>query len=279
MFCSKCGAELLDDAKFCAECGNKLDDQVEANHPPVENSKSTTTSTTTPMWKKILIGVSLFIVGVVGLVLMSTSEMMDPVEAHLQALRNGDMESAHQHLSADFQSSMPLPAFKKYVAENSILKTHATFSMEESSFEGTQGMVTGYLLLNGEKFSRIEYQMLNTDGNWKIHGMNVITVLFYPVNNFLAALRGKNVEEAYRYTSQAFRSNTSLKAFNKFVASYPVLTQHTEYKASQYSQQVNGGSIVGYLLFNKKKAALIEVVLTKESDEWKIYHMQLKKPE
>jgi hypothetical protein len=99
-----------------------------------------------------------------------------------------------------------------------------------------------------------------------------------PVSNHLAALRGKEIEEAYQHTSKEFRSHTSLADFNKFVENYPVLTKHTEFSGDQSGQKGNEGRITGYLLLNNKKVAWIDFTMTKEDDSWKIYRFQLKKP-
>ena len=277
MFCPKCGTEIQQNAKFCASCGHNLSDEV-VTETQAASAPQTTTTEEKPTWKKIVTWAFLFIVGVIALATVTTSGLMDTVDAHLQALRDNNIESAYQHTTPDFQASTPLPAFKQFVAAYPILSKHTSFSMEQRGFEGNQGRVTGHLLLEGDEYSRVEFLMSDVGDKWLIQGIQITSVLMEPINNHLAALRGKDIEEAYQYTSKEFRSSTSLSDFNKFVANYPVLTKHTSFSAGQSGQQGNEGRITGYLLFNNKKAAFIDFTMEKEGDNWKIYRMQLKKP-
>ncbi len=292
MFCSACGTELPDNAKFCTDCGNKIGDpaaeqhqtpsqheqSTTQEHPSIVASPSAATSSEKPTWKKIVTWAFIFIVGVIALATITTSGLMDPVEAHLDALRSGDIESAYLQTSQSFRANTPLPAFKKFVAAYPILNKNSAFSMEERGFEGNEGKVTGHLLIDGEKFSRIEFLMSKGDDDWKIQGIQITSVLVAPVSDHLAALRNKDIESAYQLTSKEFRANTSLPAFQKFVASYPILTQHTSFSSDQFVQKESEGGITGYLLVNNQKAAWIEFIMAKESGDWKIYRMQLKKP-
>jgi hypothetical protein len=285
MFCPECGAELQQNAKFCTNCGNKIDDEVATESQPAPPSQPTTSNETAaaaaekPKWKKVVTWVFLFIVGVIALATLTTSGLMDPVEAHLQALRTGDIDSAYQQTTAAFQTNTPLPAFRKFVAAYPILNKHSSFSMEKRGFEGNKGEVTGHLLIDGEEYSRIEFLMAKNDDVWKIQGIHIKSVLVAPVSEHLAALRNKDIAGAYEYTSDEFRANTALPAFQTFVSNYPVLTGHTAFNTDLANQQGEKGRITGYLFWNNKKIAWIEFIMSKDGGEWKIYRMQLKKPE
>jgi hypothetical protein len=288
MFCPKCGTELKQNAKFCANCGNKLSDEATKQPEAAAPSQSATTNevhtdatapAVKPKWKKVVTWVFLCIVGIIALATLTTSGLMDPVEAHLQALRTGDIDTAYQQTSADFRANTPLPLFKKFVAAYPILNRHTSFSMEKRGFEGNSGEVAGYLLIDGEEHSRIEFLMAKNDDSWKIQGIHIKSVLIAPVTEHLAALRNKNIEEAYKYTSEVFRANTDMPAFQKFVENYPVLTGHTTFNSDLANQQGDKGRITGYLLWSNKKVAWVEFIMTKESGDWKIYSMQLKTPE
>jgi hypothetical protein len=288
MFCPKCGAELQQNAKFCANCGNKIFDEAVTEPQPTSPAQpapanETTTAATAPAekpkWKKVVTWIFLFIVGVIALATLTTSGLMDPVDAHLRALRTGDIDSAYQQTSAAFQANTPLPAFKKFVAAYPILNKHSSFSMEKRGFEGNKGEVSGHLLIDGEEYSRIEFLMTNNNDAWKIQGIHIKSVLVAPASEHLAALRNKNIEGAYEYTSEEFRVNTALPAFQKFVDNYPVLTGHTSFTTDIANQQGEQGRITGYLFWNNKKIAWIEFIMTKDGGDWKIYRMQLKNPE
>ena len=153
MFCSECGTQLADNAKYCASCGTNIDNQAAQQAPQEQKATSPespqhtaapTTAQPKPTWKKIVTWAFLFIVGVIALASITTSGLMEPVEAHLTALRNGDIESAYIHTSIDFRASTPLAAFQKFVAAYPALTRHTVFSIDERSFEGSEGRVKGH---------------------------------------------------------------------------------------------------------------------------------------
>jgi hypothetical protein len=287
MFCPECGTEIPQNAKFCSSCGYKIDDGAEeqpqtaaVNEQPANQTSSIDAMPAEkPKWKKVVTKIFLFIVGVIALATFTTSGLMDPVEAHLEALRNGNIDSAYEQTSADFRENTSLTAFKKLVAAYPILSNHSSFSMESRSFENNKGMVTGHLLTDGEQISRIEFLMAKNGDAWAIQGLHIQSVLIAPVSEHLAALRKKDIDTAYEHTSEEFRANTALPEFKKFVAAYPVLTGHTTFNTDLADQQGDKGQITGYLFWNEKKIAWIEFIMVKESGNWKIYRMQLKKPE
>ena len=181
MFCSECGAQIPADVKFCASCGTKITNQhagrtaSDANTPPATPTSpaDTTVVKSKPTWKKIVTWAFLFIVGVFALASIITSGLMVPVEAHLTALRGGDIETAYTHTSRGFRASTPLPAFNKFVHAYPALTRHTSFSMVERSFEGGEGRVTGHLLVQDKKVARIEFLMIEDGDDWKIQGIEL----------------------------------------------------------------------------------------------------------
>lgn len=185
MFCSNCGTELPDDAKFCASCGTPVNlnpneptpqRQASPPHPTSPSQTAAVIGTTTkakPTWKKVVTWAFLFIVGIIALATITTSGLMDPVEAHLTALRSGDVETAYLQTSQAFRTSTPLPAFQKFVAAYPALTRHTNFSMDERGFEGNEGRVRGHLFMDSNKLAKIEFLMFKEDSGWKIQGMEL----------------------------------------------------------------------------------------------------------
>ena len=182
MFCSECGTQIPDNAKFCASCGTNIENQTAEQRPQEQNAPSTESPQPTtspiaaqpkPTWKKVVTWAFLFIVGVIALASITTSGLMEPVEAHLTALRNGDIESAYTHTSRDIRTSTPLAAFQKFVAAYPALTRHTIFSMDERSFEGSEGRVKGHLLMNDKKIAHIEFLMSEEEDEWMIQGMEL----------------------------------------------------------------------------------------------------------
>jgi hypothetical protein len=264
MLCPECKAELQESAEFCPSCGNTV-----FNKTAVENL----------LWKKIAPWGALFIVGMIIIMTLVTSELNDTVNSHLRALRKGDIGSAYQYTSAGFRTNTPLPAYVKFVTTYPILRKHTSFEIDKSSSEGDTGELTGHLLVDGERYSSIEFRLAKDDNKWKIQGINIRSVLIAPVSAYLATLRDKSFEEAYEYTSEEFQTDTALPAFKKFVSAYPVLTSHTAFITDLADRQKDRGRITGYLFWDSKKAAWIEFIMSKQNNDWKIKGIQLKNPE
>ena len=101
MFCASCGTKIPEGAHFCPECGATVDGAAEpapkaaARAAPAAAAAATAQKPRMALWKKILIGVVVFIFGVVGLAWFATSGLDEPVERHLSAQRAGNIEAAY----------------------------------------------------------------------------------------------------------------------------------------------------------------------------------------
>ena len=189
MYCPECGAELPDNSKFCNDCGNKIHIQsseqtqttsspepqqaVTEQQPQATPPITATAPNTKPTWKKVVTWAFLFIVGVIALATITTSGLMDPVDAHLKALRSGDIGAAYLHTSKEFRANTPLTAYKKFVKAYPVLTKHTVFNMDERGFEGDEGNVIGYLLHDDKKLARIVFLMAKEGDDWKIQGMEL----------------------------------------------------------------------------------------------------------
>ncbi len=95
--------------------------------------------------------------------------------------------------------------------------------------------------------------------------------LMVPVNGSLEAMRSGNIEKAYQYTSEAYRRNTPIAAYKKFVADNPALSAHTMFNIEDRGLKLGDGRRVkGYLASENKRLATIEFYLVLENDSWKV---------
>jgi len=86
-------------------------------------------------WKKVLLGIVLFIVTVVALAMFLTSGLDKPVQHHFAALRAGDVIGAYSDLSIVARQQTSLDDFKAMLTNNPGL-THVTdesFSSRETN--------------------------------------------------------------------------------------------------------------------------------------------------
>jgi hypothetical protein len=192
MFCIQCGIALPGGARFCPECGSAVseppkNDEVMSREtaPAIRAStvssgrKHTGGENTEPvqekgaLWKKVLVGMVLLIAGLVGLAVLVTADLLVPVEAHLDALRNGEIQRAYSQTTAAFQAATPLSDYQQFVVAYPELQEHQGFTVESRGFEGSEGRVMGFLNYGDTKLAKIEFLLLEEGDHWKIQGFEL----------------------------------------------------------------------------------------------------------
>ena len=181
MFCTQCGTEVPDQARFCPACGAQAGGGgAMENKPATESQRPQVSNTTAPvaakkmaLWKKVVLGVVGFIVFVIGLALFATGDLQALAESHLEALRAGDIDTAYSQTSPDFRAATSLSAYQGFVRAYPVLTQHTAFSSESRSFENNAGQVIGYLTDGSNNLAKIEFQMVKIGDQWMIQGLNL----------------------------------------------------------------------------------------------------------
>jgi len=127
-------------------------------------------------WKKVLLGIVLFIVAVVALALFMTSGLDKPVQHHFAALRAGDVIGAYSDLSIAARQQTSLDDFKAMLTNNPGL-THVTdesFSSRETN--NGQGQLVGTLDIEGGGKLPIEIRLVKENDEWKILAYHVTPI-------------------------------------------------------------------------------------------------------
>jgi hypothetical protein len=127
------------------------------------------------MWKKVLIGLIILIAIVVELSLFLTKGLSDVANKQLDAIKKGDITVAYSYTSKDFQNSVSLKSFEKFINQHPMLKNNQKISWGERSFSGSTGILKGNLIANDGGATPIEYQFVKENKNWKI-----LSLIFKP---------------------------------------------------------------------------------------------------
>ena len=123
-------------------------------------------------WKKVVIGIVIFIVGVVTLAMFATSGLDKPVQRHFAALRSGDFVAAYSELSVAARQATSLDQFKTMIAYYPGL-THVTgSSFTTRTWENGQGHLEGVLELEGGGKLPIVVNLVKENDQWKILAYN-----------------------------------------------------------------------------------------------------------
>jgi hypothetical protein len=120
------------------------------------------------MWKKVLIGLIILIAIVVELSLLLTKGLSEVANNQLEAIKKGEITTAYSYTSRDFQNSVSLKNFEKFINQHPMLKNNQKISWGERSFSGSTGTLKGNLIANDGGATPIEYQFVKENKIWKI---------------------------------------------------------------------------------------------------------------
>ncbi len=160
-----------------------------------------------------------------------------PIDLQLRDLRAGNIEAAYKDTtSKEFKETTSLEAFKEFVERYPILAKHKTLEVKPVAIQQNDASVT--VVLNPQKEAiTLNYLLIRENNLWKVWHVSVTplysdatlallqdhTALRKPIEGFLEALQNQNSAKAYQaFTSEAFRTTTSIDVFRKYINEHPV---------------------------------------------------------
>ena len=183
MFCPGCGKPLPPNSHFCPSCGATV--AVAAAGPAASAAIADTVASAPArepkrgffarmkLWQKVVLGIVVFIFGVIALAMFATSGLDKPVQQHFSALRAGDVVGAYSQLAVATRQQNTLDDFKGLLASNPAL-THVTGnSFTSRSTTNGQGHLEGALDLEGGGKLPVEVNLVKENGGWKILSYHV----------------------------------------------------------------------------------------------------------
>jgi hypothetical protein len=183
-YCANCGTELNPSEKFCPKCGHNNETEGLPKSAPAP-SQATATPAAAPRRKlsgcaiAAIVGGSLFaIIGIVIVIAMVlafslTSPAVDAVNAHLAALKQGQVELAYQGTSSDFQGATSLDAFRQFVDSYPVLKDVAKTSFDERSVENNLATLKGRITNSTGAVTAFNAQLSKEGDSWKVQALDL----------------------------------------------------------------------------------------------------------
>ncbi len=96
----------------------------------------------------------------------------------------------------------------------------------------------------------------------------------------LAAIRAGKIDKAYQeYTSVEFRKSTSLEQFKQLVNNTAVISKNKSFQFYSFYIENDIATFQGILISSDGANVKVEYDLIQEGDKWKIYGLQLVRPE
>ena len=120
------------------------------------------------VWKKVLIGIGVFIVLIIILAMWATSGLTEVAQKQLNLIKSGDMKNAYDLTSQDFKKTTSYDGFLNFVNSYPSLKNNESSSFSDRQVEGNTGTLKGELKAKDGAVTPIEYQFVKENGDWKI---------------------------------------------------------------------------------------------------------------
>jgi hypothetical protein len=89
------------------------------------------------------------------------------------------------------------------------------------------------------------------------------------------ALQQGDYAKAYSYTSSEFQKSTSLPKFKKFMEKYPLIAHHESVRCPERKMENEQGYVMCKLQASDGGVRVLEYLLVKENDTWKILGLKL----
>lgn len=186
MFCSQCGTRAEDGAKFCGACGKQLNAGVQAKQgaappvvvQPIVVQHAPVARKGTPTWLAVILGAAGLLVLLVGGLMYAGSwavkQMEEPVQAHLEAIRKGDYETAYALTSTGFHENVPNAAFLLMAgAISGTLKASTFVVTDASAASATVGTVRGNLVDKKGAASPVAFTVVKEEKGWRVHEIDL----------------------------------------------------------------------------------------------------------
>lgn len=105
-----------------------------------------------------------------------THDLVATAYGQLEALREGDIQKAYSYTSSEYQKTLSLDNFKKWLEEVPELKNNKTVSFDERGINTyldffDAGYLEGTLTTNDNKNIRVKYLFIKENNTWKIIGI------------------------------------------------------------------------------------------------------------
>jgi len=195
------------------------------------------------MWKKILVGVIVLIVAVVGLAFWATSGLTDTASAFFNKVKAHDYKTAYYgYLSDDFKGNVPLETFQAFMETNH-LDRFKDISWGNREVENGKGKLEGTLVMPDGSSIPINVMFVKGEDGWKIYAVTKpaagiretqseeknkqVSKLTIPskqaymalaretVRNVATTLESKNTDMLYNTISSVWRSQITPDKFHQ----------------------------------------------------------------
>lgn len=277
MECPFCHTPLNNDQGFCPSCGKKL-----SSFDPAANRRL----------GKLIVSLLILAALLIGVWNLLTGEFPhDVIDEQLEAIRGNKLTEAYYAYTAkEFQDATSLDEFKKFLKSFPEIGTHDSKDYEDLEDQNNIKLVKGLFKTKSGDHFNVLYQLIEQDGKWKILNMKVIPSkdqkeqgklsqshldILAPIQELLKAIEKGPIDKAYEnLTSEEFKKNTTLPAFNDFLLNFPILTSFSKSDVLDVAQAGNF-AVVKYEFENSHYTTKADFTMVKEPKGWVIHGISI----
>ena len=250
------------------------------------------------IWLKIIIGLVVVIVVVVGLIWFFNRKVVAKGDEFVNFIKSGDMQGAYGLFSAEAKETTSYDAFvgivDSFVPANTVESVLWTGrSVKTAAGSGTMGELNGVLKMKNGSTMNVTLNLIKTNGIWEI-----IYVNFKDPNSakttkevqgigesFLKQVFARDIATSYELLHSKFQEQMSKAEFEKAIASITEgqYAESHDWKARQVDNVDDGVYIVlegRFTLTNKPEGeGFAKFILRQDSEAgnaWKITQFQVK---
>lgn len=245
-FCKDCGNKLDSHAQFCSHCGSKVEPAATVNEATHYSGKSPKSGLTTFLLCLLLgsFGAHRFYVGKIG-------------TGILMLLTGGGF---------------------------GLWYFYDLISIVCNSFTDTQGQ-----FIEIDKNPSAAKKVLMIIGSIFIGFLTLLLTIFVFIlllvgslsekaQTALTAIRRGDLDKAYTLTSKDFQKNTSFNNFKKYIEEHPALKENVAASFPEKELKNEFGLLKGYLHLKNGEELPLTILLIKEDNEWKIQGIEINTP-
>jgi len=256
---------------------------------------------------KYILVLILAAVGLGGTYLYLDQPSLEKVaEEQLKALERNDVTKAYfLYTSRGYQRQHRLEEFRDLIASYPALSKPLSSSFYGETIDGGRGALAANLTAGNGEVTPVLYTFVKEGKFWKIDTLEPVekeqkktdnyqriaavqdpealkpsaelrVELIEPVNRHLQALKkGETAEAYYEYLAKDFKRSTSMESFQKFIETYPELTDHHLAKFGEAGKESDGHASLEVSLITQDGEYPLHYTLKEEGDEWKIWALEM----
>lgn len=281
MECLNCGGKVDSNAHFCPLCGHAIIPEKELTKRIIHSP-----------WLKILLTASFL--GLLFYILMSysTSDLFDPVEKQLTALKTNNFQEAYyDYTSKDFQTNNSFENFKKTFSNHPILHKFTILKLGNVTENNNYGSLKAVLQAPSKEGAEILFNLIKEGETWKILSIQFKEIQNEPPQNtskekeitsldsvgmmevvkkHLEAIKRNEIESAYYdFIAKDLQKETPLAQFRDFISSYPAFSSYTTFNITEPNVEEGIGRL-SVELFDERGTTVVEYALGEVEGKWKI---------